>query len=1385
VAITIAITSGLGYFGSVYTQTGAAGAGQWYADETPISGQTGNTYTMEALREGKKITYRTTSPAEQSNAIHLFMPEDISGLLAEFDAARADLITLNGSNVSAWASRFGSLTASQATAGNQVPYSATGRNGKPALLPDGTAKFLNLDQLASWPSGTQEEHVFAQAYYANAAGQSWRVLLAHGSASNASRQVLKRDNTELGGVTTGVSGTDTFPGTTWINVDKIVSGWIGAAGTEVFTNGNETLARSFSINTGSNTRGYIFQFWSLNGWWNGACQDLIAYNRKLTTDERQKVEGYLAAKWDTRALLPAGHPYKSALPAPGPVATVAASGFLPTADIGMETNPDAALTISVTSGTGYFGSVYTCAPVAIGQWYANGVPLPGATASTYTMESKNEGKKIDFRAANGRRSNTIQFFTPDQVSSILAWWDASRADLLTLSGAQVSLWTSRFGTRTLSQATAGLRPLYSATGRNGLPAITADGTDDYLIIDQAPPSGANPSVVAAHAYFANVATGNWKVLITWSNAIVFRSIAKNASEFVAQGGGSGGTDNVSAVSWTNADRIAISTDLSTGKILNVNGNASISKPYALTTPNASLAYVFRSNVGDYWNGSLQDLCLFNAALSQTERERLEGYFASKWGTRAILPAGHPYKSSSPPPMGVDIVVSGYLPTAEVQAEFHLHATVALNGLLPTMASVVDTAAPGPITITVTSGTGYAGSVYERDSFAAGYWWVGNTRLDAEQGMTLTMKAEWEGRTIQFRAANGYRSNGIDLFVPAELFGLLAHFDAYQDTSITHIGGVVSQWASRWGSWTATQAVEASKPAYSATGRNSRPAITADGSNDHLVINPTGAGLPDGNEEFQIVALGYYSATAVAAYRMLIKWGGVASARRGIAKSDSNFVALIGGTAGTNTASNISWPDTDRIVSAEYQPVGARLNVSGGADIINATIFNPNDQDAAYIFRDATAYWNGSAQEILLWDRRLTEGERQKVEGYLASKWGQRAQLPGGHPYKSSNPPPNQSGNAAGVGYLPTADIQGVVPFVITGEATGYLPTAAILSVSAPAEFDGELNGYLPTAEITGQMQTRVWADVNGLLPTVEAEFALRYPVTGALNGYLPTAEIAVDFPIRATLEITGYLPVAEIGGESVYEVDIEALGLLPTAAIDAPVFQFEITAEVNGFLPTMDAVLAVTPKVTLEAEGYLPFAQMLAEFPARIMADMEGYLPTAEINAGPIIKLDIELFGLLPTAEVNVEPMQYIVMADVVGFLPVSEIGGESVYEVVVEGFGLLPTSDAEINVPQRVDVTVFALGFLPTAEVMTGTRYVVTGSAMGYLATAEILAEPGPVEVTLDLTGYLPTGAASGGGGGEPERPAAYTPSASSANSTLTVGGGPVLSYGSGLKVG
>lgn len=78
-------------------------------------------------------------------------------------------------------------------------------------------------------------------------------------------------------------------------------------------------------------------------------------------------------------------------------------------------------------------------------------------------------------------------------ASALAWWTADRADLITLSGSEVTSWKDVVAAYDAAQGTSARRPLYSATSYNGAPGVTFDGTDDRLEMASQPfPSAANP-----------------------------------------------------------------------------------------------------------------------------------------------------------------------------------------------------------------------------------------------------------------------------------------------------------------------------------------------------------------------------------------------------------------------------------------------------------------------------------------------------------------------------------------------------------------------------------------------------------------------------------------------------------------------------------------------------------------------------------------------------------------------------------------------------------------------------------------------------------------------------------------------------------------------------
>lgn len=89
------------------------------------------------------------------------------------------------------------------------------------------------------------------------------------------------------------------------------------------------------------------------------------------------------------------------------------------------------------------------------------------------------------RVGIGNRITDIhgKSWTPKSVFGLVLWNDASRADTLTIDGAnKVSAWRDLSGNaKHFAQATADKQPLYVANALNGRPVIRTDGIDDVLV----------------------------------------------------------------------------------------------------------------------------------------------------------------------------------------------------------------------------------------------------------------------------------------------------------------------------------------------------------------------------------------------------------------------------------------------------------------------------------------------------------------------------------------------------------------------------------------------------------------------------------------------------------------------------------------------------------------------------------------------------------------------------------------------------------------------------------------------------------------------------------------------------------------------------------------
>jgi hypothetical protein len=254
-------------------------------------------------------------------------------------------------------------------------------------------------------------------------------------------------------------------------------------------------------------------------------------------------------------------------------------------------------------------------------------------------------------------------------------------------------------------------------------------------------------------------------------------------------------------------------------------------------------------------------------------------------------------------------------------------------------------------------------------------------------------------------------------------------DAADASTITQSSSLVSQWNDKSGNGrNATQSTSANRPTYSSTSFNGKPAISGDGINDvlltattpmygqasfymHCVLErlETGSGALLGNRSyngsiirnFEFAFYENSSLYGINASSLLIANG---TGQNGNSIRSTAVNSLANGFVGqAATQWNTGQTPTAWINGTSQALVGWTDPVATTAQVWDAI------DPGLGIFNSSAAYSNSPAQcriaEIIIINTSVSTLDRQKLEGYLAHKWGLTANLPANHPYKVNPPAP--------------------------------------------------------------------------------------------------------------------------------------------------------------------------------------------------------------------------------------------------------------------------------------------------------------------------------------------------------------------------------------------
>ena len=241
-------------------------------------------------------------------------------------------------------------------------------------------------------------------------------------------------------------------------------------------------------------------------------------------------------------------------------------------------------------------------------------------------------------------------FQPTTLTGSYLWLDASTANNFTFSsGSNISTWIDRSGNS--YTATAANNPTYDSVNKR---VRFLNTSSQYMSNISAPLNLAQRSFFFVIEDLTYVAVGGYMPMIpnptsgTDYQTTTGMTIENNTGfKFYAN---SGGYDNriVGALA-PNAKGIysEVFSPLTGTTYLNGTPGGSSNASY---TPGTSAGYA----LGGRWANGIQapfinayyyEVIVYNRALSETQRQQIEGYLAWKWNLQGSLPSTHPYKNT--------------------------------------------------------------------------------------------------------------------------------------------------------------------------------------------------------------------------------------------------------------------------------------------------------------------------------------------------------------------------------------------------------------------------------------------------------------------------------------------------------------------------------------------------------------------------------------------------------------------------------------------------------------------------------------------------------------------------------------------------------------------
>jgi fibronectin type 3 domain-containing protein len=422
-------------------------------------------------------------------------------------------------------------------------------------------------------------------------------------------------------------------------------------------------------------------------------------------------------------------------------------------------------------------------------------------------------------------------------------------------------------------------------------------------------------------------------------------------------------------------------------------------------------------------------------------------------------------------------------------------------------------------------------------------------------------------------------SGAAAWTPA-LLTTAAWYDASDAGTLTESGGAVSQWNDKSPNGLHLQAAGGQEPLTGSTSINGNNAIDFDGTNDQMstASNPFDSAVGDA-----LVLMVHKVDNDSDQGTLFTLTGSDASGSRWQAHAPYSGTVYFdcGGTGGANRVNTNYGTNTgDNVLLGFYGSTTDNMQQiykNGSLLVGDSSGHNVNTVGNIFVGSGASSsYQDTTIGELIIVKGTVSLEDRQKLEGYLAHKWGLEGSLPVDHPYKAAPP----GGSGASVDLAGSATDADGNPMTYSWTKVSGTGTVSFSNASAlnPTATFSEADTYV--LRLTAD--DGVFQETDDITITVTSSS----PVGGLLVSQGPSGLVYETYANEGQTNKVNTVPDYSRAGYGGGGVEIPFVGAKVTLTDDG---HSDDTARIQAAIDTVEALSPVSGfrgAVLLEAGNY-------------------------------------------------------------------------------------------------------------------------------------------------------------------------------------------------------